>query len=190
MESEHRVVSSETEELILVDAEDNETGFLSKAECHNGGGVLHRAFSLFLFNQRGELLLQQRSASKRLWPGFWSNSICSHPRHGESMVVATQRRLRDELNIETSLEFVYKFSYQAEFGELGSENELCHVYFGKVGDPVIPNDHEIDGVRFVRPHDLAAEFVAAPAIFTPWLKMEWQTLLDEHRDKLAAYCSI
>ena len=106
------------------------------------------------------------------------------------MVVATQRRLRDELNIETSLEFVYKFSYQAEFGELGSENELCHVYFGKVGDPVIPNDHEIDGVRFVRPHDLAAEFVASPAIFTPWLKMEWQTLLDEHRDKMVTYSSI
>ena len=190
MESEHRAVSSEAEELILVDAEDNETGFLSKAECHNGGGILHRAFSLFLFNQRGELLLQQRSASKRLWPGFWSNSCCSHPRRGESMVVATQRRLLDELNIETSLEFVYKFSYQAEFGDSGSENEFCHVFFGEVGDSVLPNDHEIDGIRFVRPHDLAEEFTATPAIFTPWLKMEWQTLLDEHRDKLAAYSSI
>ena len=106
------------------------------------------------------------------------------------MVVATQRRLRDELNIETSLEFIYKFSYQAEFGELGSENELCHVYFGKVGDSVTLNDHEIDAVRFVRPHDLAAEFATTPAIFTPWFKMEWQTLLDEHRDKMVTYSSI
>ena len=189
MNSEQRIVSSEAEELILVDADDKETGFLSKAECHDGGGVLHRAFSLFLFNQQGELLLQQRSAAKRLWPGFWSNSCCSHPRRGESMLVATQRRLRDELNIEASLEFVYKFSYQAEFDDSGSENELCHVYCGRVDDRVRPNQNEIDAVRFARPQDLAREFAAIPANFTPWFKLEWQTLLQQHRDRLAAYCS-
>ena len=96
MESAHRIVSSEAEELILVDGEDNETGYLSKAACHDGDGVLHRAFSLFLFDSAGRLLLQQRAATKRLWPGFWSNSCCSHPRRGESMEVATSRRLRDE----------------------------------------------------------------------------------------------
>ena len=99
MNDQHRIVSSEQEELILVDREDNELGFLSKAECHDGAGVLHRAFSLFLFNDEGELLLQQRSGNKRLWPNFWSNSCCSHPRRGESMEVATRRRLRDELNL-------------------------------------------------------------------------------------------
>ena len=67
-------------ELILVDDEDNEIGYRSKAECHDGGGIRHRAFSLFLFNDDGELLLQQRSKEKRLWPGFWSNTCCSHPR--------------------------------------------------------------------------------------------------------------
>lgn len=189
LNSEQRIVSSEAEELILVDADDKQTGFLSKAECHDGGGVLHRAFSLFLFNQQGELLLQQRSAKKRLWPGFWSNSCCSHPRRGESMLVATQRRLRDELNIEASLEFVYKFSYQAEFDDSSSENELCHVYFGRVDDRVRPNENEIDAVRFAAPQDLAREFVAIPANFTPWFKLEWQTLLQQHRDRLAAYCS-
>ena len=91
----NRVVSSEAEELILVDEQDNETGYLSKAACHDGDGVLHRAFSVFLFNDRGELLLQQRSPSKRLWGGYWSNSCCSHPRRGESIQVATRRRLRD-----------------------------------------------------------------------------------------------
>jgi len=190
LNNDHRIVSSEAEDLILVDADDKETGFLSKAECHDGGGVLHRAFSLFLFNQQGELLLQQRSAAKRLWPGFWSNSICSHPRRGESMLVATQRRLRDELNIEASLEFVYKFSYQADFGNSGSENELCHVYFGRVADCLRPNENEIEGIRFVGPQDLVREFAAAPAKFTPWFKLEWQTLLKEHRDHLAAYCSV
>jgi len=190
LDSEHRIVSSETEELILVDADDEETGFLSKAECHDGGGVLHRAFSLFLFNADGELLLQRRSASKRLWPGFWSNSCCSHPRRGESMAVATRRRLRDELNIETSLQFVYKFAYAAEFGDAGSENELCHVYLGRVGDAFRPNEHEIEAVRFVRPGDLVKEFAASPATFTPWLKMEWQALSGEYRQQLGSYCRL
>ena len=128
MTDNHRIVSSEDEELILVDRDDNEIGHLSKALCHDRGGVLHRAFSLFLFNDSGELLLQKRGESKRLWPGFWSNSCCSHPRRGESMQTATLRRLSDELNIETSLEHVYQFCYTADFGDAGSENELCHVY--------------------------------------------------------------
>jgi isopentenyl-diphosphate delta-isomerase len=186
--SAHRIVSSEAEELILVDADDNETGFLSKADCHDGTGVLHRAFSLFLFNDKGELLLQQRSQSKRLWPGFWSNSCCSHPRRGESMQVATQRRLLDELNIETSLEYVYKFSYEASFSDLGSENELCQVYLGKVGESVRANAHEIADIRYVSAGALAAEMDASPERFTPWFKMEWQTLLTEHREILANYC--
>ena len=190
MNSTHKVVSSEDEELILVDIEDKETGFLSKAECHDGEGLLHRAFSVFLFNADGELLLQQRSESKRLWPGYWSNSICSHPRRGESMEVATRRRLRDELNIETQLEFVYRFDYQAGFGASGSENELCHVYLGNAGDSVKPNDHEIAAVRFVHPHNLANEFTESPAIFTPWFKMEWQALVSEHHEMLRNYCSI
>ena len=105
MDNVNRVVSSEAEELILVDEHDREQGYLSKAACHDGAGILHRAFSAFLFNPAGELLLQQRADSKRLWPGFWSNSCCSHPRRGESMQVATRRRLLDELNIEAELEF-------------------------------------------------------------------------------------
>ena len=190
MDSVHRVVSSEAEELILVDTNDNETGYLSKADCHDGGGVLHRAFSIFLFNEKGELLLQKRDASKRLWPGFWSNSICSHPRRGESMEVATRRRLQDELNIEAELEFVYKFDYQAEFGDSGSENELCHVFLGRVEGSIEPNENEIAAVRFVLPHDLTKEFAESPAVFTPWFKMEWWSLSQEYGDKLADYCRI
>ena len=98
MNDQHRIVSSEREQLILVDRDDREVGFMSKADAHDGAGVLHRAFSLFLFNDRGELLLQQRAPGKRLWGGYWSNSCCSHPRRGESLELATMRRLRDELN--------------------------------------------------------------------------------------------
>ena len=190
LENAHRIVSSEAEQLILVDAEDRETGYLSKAECHDAGGILHRAFSVFLFNAQGELLLQQRSASKRLWPGYWSNTCCSHPRRGESMEVATARRLHDELNVEAALEFVYKFTYQAQYDDNGAESELCHVFLGKVGDVVRPNDHEIEAIRYAAADGLLAELADENEPFTPWFKMEWLTLVEEHGDSLARYCRI
>ncbi|MGI9221383.1 MAG: isopentenyl-diphosphate Delta-isomerase [Woeseiaceae bacterium] len=187
MESAHRIVSSEAEQLILVDENDSETGFLSKAECHDGAGQLHRAFSVFLFNDAGELLIQRRSPLKRLWPGYWSNTCCSHPRKGESMPIATQRRLYDELHIESYLEFVYKFAYQADFGEAGAENELCHVYLGRVKGDVVPNEHEIDAIRYLDTKSLLQEFESKPHEFTPWFKMEWLALANEHHDTLSRY---
>ena len=190
MESEHRIVSSEAEELILVDAEDRETGFLSKAECHNAGGVLHRAFSVFLFNANGELLLQQRSMSKRLWPGYWSNTCCSHPRRGESLDVATSRRLHDELNIAAELEFVYKFTYHAQFNDSGAERELCHVFLGRVEGNVKPNEHEVAAIRYMAPAALRAAMNEGDDLLTPWFKMEWQTLQEQHRDALSRYCTV
>ena len=189
MNENHRIVSSESEELILVDRDDRELGYLSKASCHNGGGVLHRAFSLFLFNDAGELLLQQRGDKKRLWPGYWSNSCCSHPRRGESMETATRRRLSDELNIATKLERVYCFCYTAEFGEAGSENELCHVYLGRVTGEVQPNGSEIAGIRYVSSGALDEELSQYPERFTPWFKQEWQELVGNYRDQLARYCT-
>ena len=187
MIAKHRIVSSEDEELILVDRDDNEVGYLSKALCHNGAGVLHRAFSLFLFDDSGRLLLQQRGEDKRLWPGYWSNSCCSHPRRGESMETATTRRLIDELNVEASLEHVYSFCYTAEYGEAGSENELCHVYLGKVSSDIQPNDSEIASVRFVAANALDAELTQSPERFTPWFKQEWGELSENHRERLAVY---
>lgn len=190
MNDQHRIVSSEREELILVDRDDNEVGFASKAEAHHGGGILHRAFSLFLFNDDGELLLQQRSAQKRLWGGFWSNSCCSHPRRGESLAVATSRRLLDELNFQAELEFVYRFCYEASFGEAGSENELCHVFLGRAGEELRPNDSEIASIRFVSPADLDSEFERQPERFTPWFKQEWRDLNGKYVERLAPYCAV
>lgn len=187
MSSAHRIVSSEAEELILVDENDNEAGYLSKAECHDGDGVLHRAFSLFLFDDAGRVLLQQRAGTKRLWPEYWSNSCCSHPRRGESMHIATERRLRDELNTEAQLEYVYKFSYRARFDDAGSENELCHIFVGRLHGDVKPNEHEIENIRFVSRKELDAELAAKPERFTPWLKMEWRTLCEQHASLLSRY---
>ena len=190
MNDQHRIVSSESEELILVDTNDRELGFISKADAHNGAGVLHRAFSLFLFNEEGALLLQQRASGKRLWGGYWSNSCCSHPRRGESLDVATQRRLADELNIETELEHVYRFCYQASFGAAGSENELCHVYLGRTAGDVRPNDSEVAAIRYVLPAALDAELAAQPGDFTPWFKQEWRELKTTYREQLASYCDV
>jgi isopentenyl-diphosphate delta-isomerase len=184
---QHRTVSSEQEELILVDADDNEIAYRSKAQCHDGPGVLHRAFSLFLFNERGELLLQQRSVGKRLWPGFWSNSCCSHPRRGESLTVATSRRLHDELNISAQLEYVYRFCYQVEFDERGSENELCHVYLGRVSGEVQANDHEVEATRYLSAEQLDKAFVESSDRFTPWFKQEWRRLNEDFREQLNRY---
>ena len=179
--------SSESELLILVDTHDQETGSLGKVECHDGDGILHRAFSVFLFNDRGELLLQQRSAVKRLWPMYWTNTCCSHPRRGESMQVATERRLQQELNTASTLEFIYKFEYQARFGKLGSENELCWVHLGRIEREATANDAEIAALRYADTKTLQAEIASNPDDFTPWFKMEWQHLNEEFADRLASY---
>jgi len=181
------IVSSEDEPLILVNADDIEMGVLSKAECHDGDGLLHRAFSLFLFNEDGELLLQQRASEKRLWPGFWSNSCCSHPRQGETMEIATERRLQDELYARATLEFVFKFSYQAKFGSIGSEHEMCHVFLGKLDGEVTRNESEIAALRYVSADQLDEELRANSEQFTPWFKLEWQRLKEDFAEMLARY---
>ncbi len=190
MTNNHRIVSSESEELILVDRQDREIGSVSKAEAHDGDGLLHRAFSLFLFNDDGELLLQRRAPGKRLWGGYWSNSCCSHPRLGESLEIATARRLRDELNLETELEHVYWFCYQAGFDSYGAENELCHVYLGTVSDVVQANDSEIAAIRYLSPAALDVEFEKTPERYTPWFKQEWQELKLRYREQLERYCTL
>lgn len=178
----HQIVSFDDEPLILVDAQDREIDFLDKAGAHDGDGILHRAFSLFIFNPRGELLLQQRAADKRLWPGYWANTCCSHPRRGERIDTAIARRLQEELGMQCELEFLFKFQYQARFGEVGSEHELCHVFAGRSDQQPQVNATEIAAVRWISPAALDAEMAQSPGHFTPWLKIEWQRLRHDHAD--------
>ena len=145
-----------SEELILVDELDREIGFKAKAECHVGNGVLHRAFSIFVFNCDDELLLQKRSLDKPLWPSYWSNTCCSHPRRGETMEEAVSRRLVQELGFDCPLEFLYKFKYQAQYGAVGAEHEYCWVYYGRYDGPVDANVSEIAEWRFIGIGDLEA----------------------------------
>jgi isopentenyl-diphosphate Delta-isomerase len=168
--------------LILVDETDQGVGFMSKTLCHAGQGILHRAFSLLIFNERGELLIQQRSAAKRLWPLYWSNSCCSHPRGDETMEAATRRRLLEELGIECSLHFLYKFQYQAQFDDTGAENELCSVFIGRATQTPRINAAEISDWRWISPEALAAEISgSSDRSFTPWFKLEWTRVWRDYR---------
>ncbi len=175
-------VAADSDALILVDAADHRVGSLSKARCHEGRGILHRAFSLLVFNGDGELLIQQRAASKRLWPLYWSNSCCSHPRSGETLATATHRRLHEELGLRCDLQFLFKFEYQAQFDATGAEHELCSVFIGRCTDPIRVNNDEVCAWRWISPERLQKELAThGGQKFTPWFMMEWDRIWREHR---------
>ena len=174
--TKHQIVSSDSEPLIRVNHADEPLGHLDKRACHDGDGVLHRAFSVFVLNGSGELLLQRRHPDKRLWPGFWSNSCCSHPRAGEQMDEAVARRLEQELGIQAAVEFIFKFEYRAEFKDVGAEHELCWVYVGQTEATPVVNTAEIAAWRWIDPTDLDVTLREDPQRYTPWLKMEWARL--------------
>jgi isopentenyl-diphosphate delta-isomerase len=140
-----------------------------------------------IFNDSGELLIQQRSASKRLWPLYWSNSCCSHPRRGETLETATRRRLHEELGMACPLHFLFKFQYQAQFDATGSENELCSVFIGSCSDPVRADPAEILALAWVSPEALQARLASQEASqFTPWFTLEWARIWRDHREEVLA----
>jgi len=180
-------VAADLEPLILVDEADREVGHLSKARCHQGRGVLHRAFSLLIFNGAGEWLLQQRAPSKRLWPLYWSNSCCSHPRRTETLEAAIHRRLYEELGLRCPLHFLFKFQYQAQFDAAAAEHELCSVFIGRCTGPVSINQNEIVAWRWSTPEALQAEMTGPGAeSFTPWFVLEWERIWRDHREVILA----
>lgn len=178
-------IMADSDALILVDEADRRLGHLSKEACHEGRGVLHRAFSLLIFNGRGELLVQQRAPSKRLWPLYWSNSCCSHPRIMESMEAATRRRLLEELGIRCALHFLFKFQYHAQFDETGAEHELCSVFIGRCDGPLEVNREEIHDWRWISPDVLQRHMAGSDrSRYTPWFALEWARIWREHRPEV------
>ena len=147
---------------------------------------MHRAFSIFIFNRHNELLLQQRSAQKPLWPLYWSNSCCSHPRRGESDLESVQRRVLEELSLTVRPEFLYRFQYQARCGDKGAEDELCSVYIARSDAPVEVNGSEVVDWCYIAPETMDQELVESPQHYTPWLKLEWPRLREEFWSRLEA----
>lgn len=185
-QDQSNIVSFDDEPLILVDENDTVLGHDSKVACHRGQGLLHRAFSIFVFNRNNELLLQQRSAHKPLWPLFWSNSCCSHPRRGEGDRQSAQRRLSEELSITAQPELVYRFTYHAAFGDIGAEHELCSVYIVRSDTPIAFNESEIADCCYIAPEALDQELADNPERYTPWLKLEWPCLRQRFWNRLEA----
>ncbi len=185
MNSAAHIVSFDDEPLILVDGDDQPVGQASKTDCHAGGGLLHRAFSVFLFDDAGRMLIQQRGADKRLWPKFWSNACCSHPRVGEQLDDAVARRLREELGTTATLRHVFAFEYRARYGNVGSEHELCHVYLGRFHDALTPNATEIAATKVIEVDAFEAHLRAEPERYTPWFKLEWERIRAEHWPSVA-----
>jgi isopentenyl-diphosphate delta-isomerase len=179
-------VSHASENLILVSPEDEFLGTTTKQEAHRPGGQLHRAFSVFLFSHEGQVLLHERSRLKPLWPGYWTNSCCSHPRHGESYIEAAHRRTGEELGVQTSLTEIYQFEYQAHFKGIGSEHELCKVYVGSVSSDtqIHPHPEEIQTWDWFEVSEVNEWMTTSPQLFTPWFLMEWKALQTTYQSTL------
>lgn len=156
--------------LILVDNNDREVGFMNKLSVHRAG-VLHRAFSIFIFNTKGEFLLQQRADGKYHSAGLWSNTCCSHPIKGEEFEATIARRLKEEMGIICKTQFQFSFIYKAVFENGLIENELDHVYFGTIDDIPKPDIEEVKDWKYMNLQELKNEIHAHPESFSAWLKV-------------------
>lgn len=156
--------------LILVDENDNVLGAMEKLMVHKLG-LLHRAFSVFIFNSKGELLLQQRADEKYHSGGLWTNSCCSHPVYGESLEDAIQRRLQQELGITCAVSFQFKFLYKTVFENGMTEHEYDHVYFGFTDDLPTPDPTEIKDWKYISLTELEASIRKHAGQYTSWLQL-------------------
>lgn len=158
------------ENVILVDEQDNQLGLMPKMEAHEKA-VLHRAFSVFIFNTKGELMLQQRAAHKYHSPLLWTNTCCSHQRDGESNIVAGKRRLEEEMGFKTDLKEVFSFVYKAPFDNGLTEHELDHVLLGYSEVPPVINLEEVEAWKWVSIHTVSEDIKKHPELYTAWFKI-------------------
>lgn len=156
--------------LILVDENDNEIGLMEKIPAHKSGR-LHRAFSVFIFNSKGQLLLQQRADNKYHSGGLWTNTCCSHPINGEEINATIKNRLREEMGIECKTRFQFKFIYKSTLDNGLTEHELDHVYFGTSDAEPVLNKSEAKDWKYISLKDLEEEIRKNPEDFSAWLKI-------------------
>jgi isopentenyl-diphosphate delta-isomerase len=173
------------EEVILVDESDTPLGTMEKMEAHRRA-LLHRAFSVFIFNSKGEMLLQQRSPDKYHSAGLWTNACCSHPRPGEDTLQAAIRRLYEELRFTTPLEKLFHFTYKSAFDNGLTEFEFDHVFVGTYDQDISPDRSEVSDYRYQSLPEIEAQLLSAPATFTSWFRLAFP-LLKEKIGLLPAY---
>tara|TARA_R110002049_G_scaffold609_1_gene3405 strand:+ start:3154 stop:3672 length:519 start_codon:yes stop_codon:yes gene_type:complete len=167
------------EQVILVDENDKPIGLMEKIEAHEKA-LLHRAFSVFVFNEKGELMLQQRAASKYHSPLLWTNTCCSHQRDGESNVEAGRRRLQEEMGFVTEIKEVFSFIYKAPFDNGLTEHELDHVMVGRYDDAPNINKEEVEAYKWMTLENVKKDIETNPEIYTEWFKI----IFDKSYEKL------
>lgn len=165
--------------VVLINENDEVKGLMEKMQAHKTG-LLHRAFSVFLFNNQGEMLLQKRAAHKYHSPNQWTNAVCSHPRDGETYKDAALRRLKEELGIEVEIDHKFFFIYKADVGDGLWEHELDHVFVGNYQGEFQLNPEEVSEVRYISQENLEKEMTENPANFTEWFKI----ILKEYQEHL------
>jgi isopentenyl-diphosphate delta-isomerase len=156
--------------VVLVDSKDQAVGTMEKLEAHRIG-ALHRAFSIFIFNEEGEMLLQKRALTKYHSPGLWTNACCSHPKPDELLIDAANRRLQEELNLVTELSEVFDFTYHATFDNGLIEYEFDHVFFGQCSETPNFNTEEVMELKWIDWPSLLKWVAEEPVQFTPWFRI-------------------
>ncbi len=168
-----------SEYLILVDENDIECGKMEKHLVHLLG-YLHRAFSVFIFNNKGELLLQQRADEKYHSGGLWTNTCCSHPQFGETLQYAVSRRLKEEMGLSCDASFAFSFMYKSNFVNGLVENEFDHVFIGTSDSVPEPNKSEVKSWKYMNVDKLALDIQQNPNVYTVWFKICFTKVLEQY----------
>lgn len=163
------------QQVILVNEQDEAIGVMEKMEAHEKA-LLHRAFSIFIFNKEGLMLLQQRALSKYHSPGLWTNACCSHPNPGEDVKDAALRRLYEELGFTTKVEKAFHFTYKAVFDNGLTEHEFDHVFVGVYDGAMQLNKEEVSAITYKSMNEIADDLQTAPQVYTEWFKIAFPLL--------------
>lgn len=169
------------QQIVLVNENDERIGVMEKMEAHQKA-LLHRAYSIFIFNNKGELLMQKRSENKYHSGGLWTNTCCSHPRPNETNVHGATRRLKEEMGFTTKMEKAFDFIYKAEFDNGLTEHEFDHVLIGNYDGKVDPDPNEVAEWKYMSLEDIEKDLEANPDKYTVWFKIAFPKLLDWMRE--------
>lgn len=163
--------------VILVNENDEPIGQMEKLEVHQKA-LLHRAFSIFIFNEKNELLLQKRADTKYHSPGLWTNTCCSHPQPGQETLPAAQKRLQEEMGINAVLEKAFHFIYKAPFENGLTEHELDHVFIGRYAGDIVPNAEEVSDYCYKSINEIKASLLTHPQKYTAWFKIAFPKVVE------------
>ena len=166
------------EQIILVDKDDIQIGTMGKLEAHEKG-LLHRAFSIIVKNNKGEMMLQKRAIGKYHSGGLWTNTCCGHPRDGEELISAVHRRLKEEMGFDCPLNEIFSFIYQADLDKGLKENEFLHVFSGEYNNAPVLNPLEADGWKWITRDELDRDVENNPNSYTYWFKIVLEKIKED-----------